>query len=653
MQQAALCAGKIKMQLSCEENRAPQICFYNLETAEEFSPKELFSLTYCPSRTREKRILNASDCKVNSVDASEAAVTLTLSADDFQLLFGVEAGSGSFLRARLTLLKADTHLMIDKVDYFTANISGFDFSWSIPMPEKRVHIPKYIMTLGQPVYFGSFYAGGEFPTCDNKIREGVARFTAYYGRTCRELQKESGVIEFHSCVVGAADAANYDACHNAFFAYMRTFARPERFRLQFNSWYDNMLDIDTDNIAESFRAVAKGLEEHGVRKLDSYVVDDGWVEYKKAAFWAFRNDRFPNAFHNEKKLMEELGAGFGVWFGPRGGYTEANRYAKNLKKIDYYRCRQSRDICTGAPKYIDALIDRMISFMKEYHVNYFKLDGFSIQPCRSKKHGHPAGGKEEESVYYYSFLWEKWLAGFERLRAVNPDVYLNLTSYSHCSPWFLKWVDAVWLNNSADMYYEGDGSNLDQCLNYRDGRYYDYYVVRQQQFPASCIYNHEPCYGKKNYNPPLPSKSHKTVCYTAEEFTKYLLMCMMRGTGFIELYYSPSMFDDKKWEINARILKWAEENFHILRHSEFFGGIPKTGACYGYAAFEDGKGYIIVRNPSAKAQKFTLPLAKYSLRDSHTLRTIYPEGSATLNAAGALELELAPREIRLFAVDAE
>ncbi len=650
MEQELIHAGKLRLTLNLE-SQTPTLCFHNEKTGESLPPQTLFTLTYRRGHTTQA--LSSDMCKAELLDKSENSLTLSLHSGDFNIKFALWAGKGDFFHAQATLLDAPEGIEIDKLTYFTIMLAPDDFRWSIPLPEHRVHIPKYIMTLGQPIYPRSFFMGGEFPTCDNKIHGDTAQCTVYSGRPLRDIRSSDGSVPFHTCVVGAADAATYDACHNAFFAYMRTFARPERFRLQFNSWYDNMLDITSDNIAESFRAVEKGLREHGVRPLDSYVVDDGWVDYKKPEFWAFRKERFPHGFAEEKKLMEELGSGFGVWFGPRGGYTEQDRYAKNLKKIGYYPCRQSLDICTGAPKYIDALIDRMIGFMKDYNVNYFKLDGFSAQACRSKKHGHPAGGKEEKGVYYYTFLWEQWLAGFERLRAVNPDVYLNLTSYSHCSPWFLKWVDSVWLNNSADMYYEGDGSNLDQCLNYRDGRYYDYYVVRQQQFPASCIYNHEPCYGKKNYNPPLPARSHKTVCYTGEEFTKYLLMCMMRGTGFVELYYSPSMFDDEKWEINARILNWAEENFHILRHSEFFGGVPKNGECYGYAAFEEGKGYVIVRNPAGRPQKFTVPLEKYSLRGSHTLRTIYPEGGPTLNAAGALELELAPREIRLFAVDAE
>lgn len=651
MQQENLCAGKLKLTVD-RAGQSPRLRFYNTKTGDELFPQELFTLVF-RNTGKQEHTLSSNSCKVESIDTSENSITLVLANEEFRFRFRLWAGNGDFFHAQAVLLAAPNKITIDRLIYFTSAIHPDDFRWSIPMPEHRVHIPKYIMTLGQPVYLRSFYMGGEFPTCDNKIHGNTAQCTVYCGRPFSELRTPDGNTPFHSCVIGAADEKGYDACHNAFFTYMRTFARPERFRLQFNSWYDNMLDIDSHNIAESFRAVEKGLREHGVRPLDSYVVDDGWVDYKKSAFWAFREERFPHGFQEEKKLMEELGSGFGVWFGPRGGYTEQNSYAKKLKKIGYFRCRQSFDICTGAPKYINALIDRMIEFMRAYNVNYFKLDGFSAQACRSNKHGHPAGGKEQKGVYYYTFLWEQWLAGFERLRAVNPDVYLNLTSYSHCSPWFLKWVDAVWINNSADMYYEGDGSNLDQCLNYRDGRYYDYYIVRQQQFPASCIYNHEPCYGKKNYNPPLPAKSHKTVYYTDEEFTKYLLMCMMRGTGFVELYYSPSMFDDQKWEINARILQWAEANFHILRHSEYFGGVPKDGACYGYAAFEDGKGYVIVRNPSAKVQKFTIPLGKYSLCGNHELKTIYPVDGPAFSTGKAAELDLSPREIRLFEVSAQ
>lgn len=649
MQQGTLESGALRLVVA-QEGAGLRVAFTNTNTGEAFTPRRVFSVAYGTGAQKVDALVSDQDCKVVLLNGTERSLRCELKHGTLRFALTFTAGGDSFIRTQLEVSAEDPALFIDHVSYFETDVKEYGFTWSIPIPKERVHIPPYIMSLGQPVYAGSFYAGGEFPTADNKITNGTARFDLYYGRPMRELALGGSALCVHSCVVGAAKDKGYDACRVAFFDYMRTFARPEVFRLQFNSWYDNMLDITSENIAESFRAVAKGLKEHGVRNPDSYVVDDGWVDYKKREFWAFNHKRFPQEFAREKALMEELGSGFGVWFGPRGGYSAADAYAKKLQKLGYPRCRKSRDICTAAPNYIDALIERMLEFMRTYHVNYFKLDGFAIQPCADQEHGHPTGGKND--LYFYSCLWERWLAGFERLRAQDPNVYLNLTSYSHCSPWFLKWVDAVWLNNSSDMYYEGDGSNLDRCLNYRDGRYYDYYQVRQLQFPAGQIYNHEPCYGKKNYNPPLPAWSHKTVVYTDEEFTKYLLMCMMRGTGFVELYYSPSMFDGAKWEINARILNWAEEHFHILRHSEFFGGIPKAGNPYGYAAFENGKGFVIVRNPSNAQKTLDVPLGKYTLAGAHTAEVIYPQGGETCAAGEQMRVTLAPREIRLFAVTA-
>ena len=40
-----------------------------------------------------------------------------------------------------------------------------------------------------------------------------------------------------------------------------------------------MLDINENNILDSFREVERGLTQNGVRPIDSYVVDDGWNAY--------------------------------------------------------------------------------------------------------------------------------------------------------------------------------------------------------------------------------------------------------------------------------------------------------------------------------------------------------------------------------------
>lgn len=530
--------------------------------------------------------------------------TLTFNANKSTLLWRIDV-TYSFdenVIRKTMQIRCENDILLDWVDMGGESVQEGLFQWSAPIPEKRVHIPAYITATGQPVYYDEFFYGLEFPTADNRIKEDRVSAKYYIGK---KLSDFDGCFQTHGFIVGASSGSEMRDYRKSFLEYVYTFARPFRFRVQFNSWYDHMLDIDEEKIETSFKQVAQGLKSVGYRDLDCYVVDDGWVDYKKSEFWAF-NKKFPQQFERASELTKELNSTFGVWFGPRGGYTKAMSYARRLKKIGYKVNRKSHDICTAQPRYIHDLGEKMAEFMQKYNVTYFKIDGFAIEPCPSKKHGHIVGG--ENSLYFYTEYWENWAKTFERLREINESVFLNITSYSHCSPWFLKWADSVWLNNSADMYYEGKGSNLNMCLNYRDGRYYDLQEVRQVQFPNAYYYNHEPCYGERNYNPPLPSMQHKTVIYTDEEYRAYLYACMMRGTGFVELYLSPSMMDGGKWKITAQVLSWAEENFDAISKATYFGGIPKNGDVYGYWALNGGKGFILARNPSEEQKTYTLSL---------------------------------------------
>ena len=127
-----------------------------------------------------------------------------------------------------------------------------------------------------------------------------------------------------------------------------------------------------------------------------------------------------------------------------------------------------------------------------------------------------------------------------------------------------------------------------------------------RQFPAGNLYNHEPCYAARNVDPKFPKK---TVVYTDEQFKKYILCCLMRGSGLAELYFSPSMMDGDKWNIAARALEWAESRHGILKYSRFFGGDPAKGQPYGYYAENDGGDSVLMtRNPSSSAVVFDAAL---------------------------------------------
>ena len=207
------------------------------------------------------------------------------------------------------------------------------------------------------------------------------------------------------------------------------------------------------------------------------------------------------------------------------------------------------------------------------------------------------------------------------------------------------------------MGYAGKGDNMSQCLNYRDGRYRDFFEVRQLQFPVSNLYNHEPCYAERNCNPPMtsnlqnPGPAHPTVTYDIGQFKTYLYMCMMRGTGFVELYFSPQMFDRERYAAAAQVLQWAETNFDTIRHSVFFGDAPEEGGVYGYYAFDDGKGILAIRNSSDRQMNYHFDHKALSFDESNIeISQFYPvDGESAKVASGnKFEITLQPFEMRLY-----
>ncbi|MDE6551057.1 MAG: alpha-galactosidase [Clostridia bacterium] len=619
-----------------------------------------FGLSYFKGRRAagRKAFFDSSDMQVDSIDDAGIELSIAHGGAAWRVRIDYVADDVSgVLRKYIKVKCSNPDIVIDYMQLDSLSVDGIDFVWSIPKVLKRVLIPAYITTMGQPYYVGDIFLGGEFPMADNRVESDIAYSRYYIGRPFSQAAggEEYCCVPF---VMGAGREGDFHSMRDSFFRYIDTIsAQPVKFRIQFNSWYDNMLDINKDNIAQSFKSIASGFADAGLRPLDCYVVDDGWTDYKKAEFWAFDRDKFSNGFEETGRLTKELGSTFGVWFGPRGGYTSQTvKYAALLNKIGYYNCRQSRDICTGNPEYIKALCERMARFCIDYNVSYFKIDGFAYTPCKSSKHGHPKG--KGDGLYFYTFLWEEWTKGFKRIREVCPNVFLNVTSYAHCSPWFLKWCDAVWLNNCSDMGYAGKGDNLSQCLNYRDGRYRDFFEVRQLQFPVSNLYNHEPCYAYRNCNPPMtsstqmPGAAHPTVEYTIDEFKTYMYMCMMRGTGFVELYFTPHMFDSERYKAASEVLKWTEDNFDIIKHSVFFGDAPESGGVYGYYAFNDGRGILAVRNSGDSDAVCAFDHKALSFNSgAYEISRFYPqseEDKVIVDNGKILDIPLKPFEVKLY-----
>lgn len=488
---------------------------------------------------------------------------------------------------------------VDYIDLENIGITGAKKTWTIPEMEK-VYNDGYYCQIGQPVYIDSFFIGSEFPASENMVIGSEAHVRYYKG------EKFVSGSTFHTpiAVIGAARSDNMDVLKNDFMEYIKTISIESDFRIQYNSWYDYMLDITAENIEKSFYEIEKGLTQHGVPPIDSYVVDDGWVNYK-STFWCF-NKKFPNELYDSSALANKFSSNFGLWLGPRGGYNGQTLYfAKRMQKAGTGAYNpKSFDVCVASSAYLKNVKALFLDYTEKFDLNYWKLDGFILEPCPKKDHGHKTGGYRE--MYFITEAWENWIDIFQSMHALRESkgksMWLNLTSYAHLSPWWMQYVNSVWLQNSSDMDFEKNvpgQRQLDQVLTYRDERYYDIVRVRQQQFPLSAIYNHEPIYGNT-----------AKISFTDEEFEKYLFMIATRGNAFWELYYSYSMMNDKKWDANARALKWAKSNFHILKNAQFIGESPAKNNVYGYSSWDGSDGVLSVRNPYDKEQEFKVVLNK-------------------------------------------
>ena len=607
------------------------------------------------TRKEEAQILKSSDLEVDgepTLTESNGVKILTfafkpkeVSGVDYTIKEVITFKDGdSFMRKHLEISVPEAEANNVKIDYI--DLENMDFAeedasvngklgdktqnyWTIPELKDNPDMANMkgdYLELGQPYYVGAMYWGCEFPQSENKIRlnnqtnkqNGFIRY--HYGKSLaidtqfteynnyNGANGQAGKMVTWDSVVGAARSTDYLVVQSDFYEYIETIATPTEFRQQFNSWYDNMKNITAENIKSSFFEVEKGFTQHGVNPLDSYVVDDGWINYN--SFWDFdRNpSKFPNELYDSSLQVQQFGSNFGLWLGPRGGYGTQTTIANWIQNagLGSVNHQSGNDINISDSRYLNKLVtDIFLGYQQKFDINYWKLDGMLLNPATAETPYHVTGNP----FYTISETYERWTDMFEDMRAQRGDkgLWLNMTSYANPSPWHVQWVNSVWMQNTGDSGFDYKFNSTDQeaMLTYRDGDYYDFFNENQWQLPNKYFYNHDPVYAKTANSAP-GGKPNYLINYSDEELREHLYMLGTRGTAFWEYYYSPSMFDDDKWDINAEAANWIEDNFDILQKSKMFGGNPETGDVYGYSCWNGNEGIVSIRNPKDVEQTYTL-----------------------------------------------
>ncbi len=526
---------------------------------------------------------------------AEIVVAFHSTLADLEVTYSV---GKQLLRKQAKIVRADQ--AINYIDVECLNLSDLDEVYTVPKQadiKEMANFSGYYVELGQPVYIKSFFSGMEFPLGENRVCQ--QRFFSRYYVGQKVKLDEPKVI--WPTILGAACGTDKEVVQTAFYDYIASIAQAIYLRKQYNSWYDHMTDINEENILQSFAAIHKGFNDYGVQ-LDAYVVDDGWPKYD--SFWEF-NAKFSNGFTNIKAELDEMNAALGLWIGPRGGYggteiTMSNWLETHAELGLGSKNKKSNDVNVGDFRYLMALKERMLKLQADYGISYWKIDGWLLKPDTNEP-------SDPHGMWLMTLVYEFLLKMLTELRQASgrADYWINLTSYVNPSPWFLKWVNSLWLQTSQDVGFSTNaGDDLNSMLTYRDSKYYEFFVERGLQLPLWAIYNHEPIYGKKL----MPTFLGHPFFAETEDFEHYLMFIATRGQALFEFYYSHTMFDDLRWQANARAVKWIEANWHVLRHSQLLGREARNKAVYGYYCKEPKSNEIIVslRNPTDSKQKIQL-----------------------------------------------
>ena len=604
-----------------------------------------------------------------------------------------------FMRKYMEIDVSDKTVAIDYIDLESMVVNADDAQWTIPHVGGIVQMNEFKANLGQPIYIQGMFFGCEFPETDNQIESGIGHIRYYTGKTFERLEADNqlttdGKYVTWQTVAGAARSTDNQVIQADFFEYINSIATPSEFRIQYNSWFDNMMHISDENILETFIEVDQELNKVEVRPLDSYVVDDGWINYNhthvldasrsgttlnQSGFWEF-NSKFPNELYPSSELANKFGSNFGLWVGPRGGYNFYGSLA-DIIAASGKGSKAGGSIDVADRTYIENMTNMFCDFQNRFKVNYWKWDGFVDQAqygafaaadgVPGYANNHMTGGYN--NMYHVTDMWEGWIDLMEVVRANAKEnridnLWISLTCYTNPSPWFLQWANSVWMQCTHDQKDANFGlSKMDKQLTYRDAVYYDFLVNHQFQFPLGNIYNHDPIYGKEGTG---MTKAN----VTDEDFQNYLYMQSTRGITFWELLISDSLMSDEKYEVAGEFLEWAEENSHILRNAKIFGGMPDRtflenatsneayAEAYGFSCFDGNDGIISIRNPhstQAKTVSFTFDRIIGVPEDAGTLKYYMvhdyrmPEGNSRTGEftyGETYEFTLQPNEVRMFQI---
>ena len=478
---------------------------------------------------------------------------------------------------------------------------------------------------GSPIVADNMFFGFEHPLSIGTVHQGIARLSLF-----RDLPLRAGQSITYSAVIGAAQPGQL---RRTFLSYIES-ERPRPYEpfLHYNSWFDLGYENRFDEAGALDRIHAFGQELYVARhvKLDSFLFDDGWDD--PHSLWKF-NPGFPQGFTNASAMAAKYGAGVGVWLSPWGGYAEEKK-----QRIAYGRAHGFEILNDGyalsGPKYYQRFESTCLEMIEKYHVNQFKFDGTG-----NADRVFPGSAFDSD--------FDAAIHLIERLRTRKPDLFINLTTGTTASPFWLFYADSIW-RGGEDHSFSGVGSARQRWITYRDAQTYKNIVLRGPLFPLNSLMLHGIIYA---------SRAEDLMSDPGNDFADEVHSYFGSGTQLQEMYITPSLLTPANWDTLAQGATWSRDHADTLKDTHWVGGDPDQLQVYGWAAWTPSLGILTLRNPSAREQHFSIDAARVfelprGATGSYTVHGVWdnvadwkPGVQRQLSTGKPLDIALAPFEV--------
>ena len=475
-------------------------------------------------------------------------------------------------------------ILRDGSNYVRQEVGATAKSADVPVREVRMvdfHV-SYARVLGtvkgSPVVAGLLFAGMEDPLSTCAVAGERSRCWVE-----RELPLKSGQSILYSSVVGVSTGGQL---RRGFLHYVeRERAHPYRTFLNYNSWYDlgyfsKYDEVGALNVINTF---GTELTKNRDVPIASFLFDDGWDD--PATLWQF-NAGFPTGFGKVKDVAASYGTAPGVWLSPWGGYGKPKKQRVEAGRANGYETVDNGFALSG-PKYYAAFRDACVRFLLDYGVNQFKFDGTG-----NADRVVPGSSFDSDFAAAIHLIGE--------LRALNPDLYVNLTTGTYPSPFWLRYADSIW-RGGEDHDFLGVGSKRQQWITYRDADTYEHVVLGGPLYPLNSLMLHGMIYARYAKN--LDTDPEDDFASEVHDF-------FGNGTQLQEMYITPSLLSKANWETVAEAAAWSRANADVLVDTHWIGGDPALQEVYGWASWKPDKAVLVLRNPSAKPQNISIDLAQ-------------------------------------------